>query len=58
MVCSFRAGLVRLVQTNGNVPATLGLGAADFEAQWYAFSKARYGVPAADTNGRGDEAGR
>lgn len=50
-------GLVRLVQTNGNVPATLGLSVADFEAQWYAFLKAGYGVPSTDTTGAGDEAG-
>ena len=48
-------GLVRLVQTNGNVPATLGLSVADFEAQWYAFLKARYGVPSADSIRSGDE---
>jgi hypothetical protein len=40
-------GMVRLVQTNGNVPDTLGLSVADFEARWYAFLKANYGVPSA-----------
>jgi hypothetical protein len=51
-------GLVRLVQTNGNGPATLGLSVADVEAQWNAFLKARCEVPSADTTGTGDEAGR
>jgi len=50
--------LFRLVQTNGNVPATLGLSVADFEAQWYAFLKATYGVPSADSTRSGDESGR
>ena len=47
-------GMVRLVQTNGNVPDTLGLSVADFEARWYAFLKANYGVPSAYSIGTGD----
>ena len=47
-------GMVRLVQTNGNVPDTLGLSVADFEARWYAFLKANYGVPSASSIGTGD----
>jgi hypothetical protein len=47
-------GMVRLVQTNGNVPDTLGLSVADFEARWYAFLKARYGVPSAHSSRTGD----
>ena len=38
-------GLVRLVQANGDLPATLGLSVTDFEARWYAFLKGNYGVP-------------
>jgi hypothetical protein len=47
-------GMVRLVQTNGNVSATLGLGVADFEARWYAFLEAKYGVPSAHSTRTGD----
>ena len=38
-------GLIRLVQSNGNVSATLGLSVAEFESRWHAFLKAKYGVP-------------
>ncbi|MBE3071668.1 MAG: hypothetical protein IMZ67_01720, partial [Acidobacteria bacterium] len=48
-------GLVRLVKSNGNVSATLGLSVADFEAQWYAFLKAKYSVPSADSIRTGDD---
>ena len=47
-------GMVRLVQTNGNVPDTLGLSVADFEARWYAFLKTKYGVPSAYSIRTGD----
>ncbi len=47
-------GMVRLVQTNGNVSGTLGLSVADFEARWYAFLKTKYEVPSAHSIRTGD----
>lgn len=40
-------GLVGLIRSNGNVPGTLGVSVAEFEQRWYAFLKARYGLPIA-----------
>jgi len=38
-------GLVRLVRSNGDIPATFGISVAEFEARWYADLRARYGTP-------------
>jgi hypothetical protein len=38
-------GLVRLVQHNGDLAVALGVTTATFEAGWYAFLHARYGLP-------------
>jgi hypothetical protein len=40
-------GLVRLVQTNGDLPRALRVTTAEFESAWRAFLHARYGLPAA-----------
>jgi hypothetical protein len=37
-----RPGLVRLVQTNGDTAAVLGLSPSGFEAAWYAFVREKY----------------
>jgi hypothetical protein len=39
-----RAALVELVRRNGDTAGVLGMDAAAFAAQWYAFVRARYGI--------------
>jgi len=39
-----RRALVDLVTANGDTAATLGIGLDDFERQWFAFTRERYGL--------------
>ncbi len=40
-------GLIRLIQSNGDIPGTFDISVAEFEARWHAFLHAEYGLPAA-----------
>jgi hypothetical protein len=40
-------GLIRLIQSNGDVARTFAITVAEFEARWHAFLHAEYGLPAA-----------
>lgn len=47
-----RAAMRSLILTNGDVAQTLGLSQADFEAQWFAFVRARYAAPSSTLSAR------